>query len=170
MPHDEISHSKSGKRSIWYNADMSTDDCEFCNQDTNFTKTVIKNYKYWRIELHANQNYLGRSAVILNRHLEDIFDISIEEREELFQITKKLRDSLIKVFGADMLNYTSLGNIVQHVHLHVIPRYENPAMFADITFNDERWGQNYAPYNREFRIPEGLYMKIKEEILTYLEG
>lgn len=149
---------------------MSLDKCSFCNSDSEYTKLIVKKYNYWRIELHTSQSYLGRCAVILNDHKEDFFDISLEEREELFKITKDLQDSLKLAFHADMLNYATLGNIVPHVHLHVIPRYKDIVIFEGIEFTDERWGQNYAPYNKGFKIEDEVFTKIKDVILTHLEN
>ena len=143
--------------------------CPFCGEESEFTHLLIKQYKYWRINLHTSQYYLGRCAILLNRHLEDFFDISDEERNELFHITKQLREAVKKSFQTDMFNYATLGNIIPHVHLHFIPRYKNSVTFADTKFTDERWGKNYAPYNTDFKIPEDIYPKIKDAILNNLE-
>ena len=147
---------------------MDAQNCAFCEHEGASTKTPIKAYTHWRIELYTSQYYLGRCAIILNRHIEDLFDISEQEQLELFSITKQLRNSIKQAFETDMLNYASQGNVVPHVHLHIIPRYKNPVNFAGITFTDERWGQNYAPYNKQFTIPDTIYPQIKDEILKYL--
>ena len=58
------------------------------------------------------------------------------------------------------LNYASLGNIARHLHVHVIPRYKSSRFFDGITFTDQRWGQNYAPYDYSFKVPETTLFKI----------
>lgn len=133
--------------------------CEFCN----LKGLTIKEYKNWVVHLSDDQRYLGRCIIRLRRHLEDFFDINEEELKELFEITKKLRDAIKEIFGAGMFNYATLGNVVRHVHLHFIPRYSKKVNFLGIIFEDERWGQNYAPYNK-FKISQEIKSKIIDKI------
>lgn len=137
--------------------------CEFCDNDK-FIELRIKEYRNWIVELYSNQCYLGRCVIRLKRHLEDFFEINEEELKELFEITKKLRDTIKELFGADMFNYASLGNVTRHVHLHFIPRYSKKINFSGFTFEDKRWGQNYTPSDREFKIPKEIQSAIRDKI------
>ncbi|MBI2674898.1 MAG: HIT family protein [Candidatus Aenigmarchaeota archaeon] len=137
-------------------------DCEFCNPESQGLK--IKECRYWTIYLHPNQCYLGRCIIKLNRHAEDFFDIEKNELDEVFEIAKHLRNAVKELFGAAMFNYAALGNIIRHVHLHVIPRYEGQRAFAGIVFEDKRFGDNYAPYDKGFKVPKELLMKLRGEI------
>ncbi len=141
--------------------------CDFCNPDSN-KELKIREYRYWTVSLHPNQYYLGRCMIILNRHAEDFFDIEKNELGEVFEIAKQLRNAVKELFDANMFNYASLGNIIRHVHLHFIPRYRKEVSFEGIVFEDKRWGDNYAPYDRDFRIPKGVLLKIKDEIKSKL--
>lgn len=119
--------------------------CSMCSEPEEFKKFNIKEYEFWRVQLHSNQCYLDRCIIILKHHLEDLFDISEEERDELFQIGKELRGAQIKAFSANMVNYYSLGNETRHLHLHVIPRYNKPREFTGVTFTDDRWATTLLP-------------------------
>ncbi len=140
-------------------------ECKFCNIDE---KKLIKKFNYWSIFIH-NQCYLGRCAVALNRHIEDLAEITLEEREELFEILKKVRDSIKKSFGANLIGYISVGNVTRHLHVHVIPRYDHEVEFEEVVFKDERWGKNHAPYDRDFKVSDEISNKIKEKILENLK-
>jgi diadenosine tetraphosphate (Ap4A) HIT family hydrolase len=83
--------------------------------------------------------------VVLKRHAEDLFEITDQEKDELFKVMRSLKSSLKNSFNPDLMNYSSLGNELKHLHIHVIPRYERPVEFAGVTFTDERWGQNPSP-------------------------
>ena len=124
----------------------------------------IKDFKYWTVYLYPNQYYLGRVFIKANKEIIDLMDISREERDELFQIGLKVRNVLTSLFRPDKFNYCSLGNIVPQLHLHLIPRYNDSRVFENIVFNDDRWGMNYAPYNKEFEIPKEILLKIREVI------
>ena len=135
-------------------------ECKFCNINEDH---LIKKFNHWNVFIH-NQCYLGRCAVALNRHIEDLTEITLEEREELFNILKKLRESIISLFGANLFTYTSAGNITRHLHVHFIPRYDHNLEFEGVLFKDERWGKNHATYNRRFKVSGELLNKIKEKI------
>lgn len=137
--------------------------CEFCNLKEEFKELTIKEYKYWIVDLAINQRYLGKCIIRLRRHLEDFFDINEEELKEFFVITKRLRNVIKEIFGADMFNYATLGNVVRHVHLHFIPRYSKSTTFLGVTFEDENWGDNYWPH-RDFQIPKKVQLAIRDKI------
>lgn len=131
-----------------------------CENPDEFKKFFIKGFKYWNVELHSNQCYLGRTLVILKRHAEDLTEITQDEQNELFEALKKLKNALSVAFQPDLLNYESLGNETRHLHMHVIPRYSAPKEFAGMTFIDEQFGYNPSPYNKVFKVSEGVYERI----------
>lgn len=129
-----------------------------------YSKLDIKEYKYWKILLHSNQCYLGTTIVWCKRDVIDFFDMTDEEKEEFWKITKKLRNVLIELFKPDLINYVALGNVTHHLHFKIMPRYKTERISHGIEFLDERWGKNPSPYNKDFKIPEDVMMKIKDEI------
>ena len=136
-------------------------ECPLCYDNKKF---LIKRYNYWTIALHSSQFYLGRCIIKLNRHITDLFETEKEEQEELFEIVPRLKNALNEIFKPDLFNYAALGNIIPHLHFHVIPRYEQKRTFEGIEFIDGRWGENYVPYNRDFNIPDAVFSKIRETI------
>ena len=68
------------------------------------------------------------------------------------------------MFNPDRLNHANLQNEWHHLHLHVIPRYAAPRIFDGITFVDEKWGKNYAPYNKDFKLFETTLFEIRDAI------
>lgn len=75
-----------------------------------------------------------------------------------------MNGAIKELFAPDLMNYAALGNNFKHLHVHLIPRYERSRKFAGIEFIDKRWGKNYAPYDREFRLTLDELLKIKGAI------
>jgi diadenosine tetraphosphate (Ap4A) HIT family hydrolase len=138
--------------------------CHKCDSPEYYTKWEIKKFPLWTIYIHPNQCYLGRCFVVLNRHMEDFFDITQEELDEYFLVVKKLRDSVRELFQADLFNYAILQNNLHHVHLNFVPRYKEPKVVNGIQFIDQRWGHNYSPYDKNFEIQGGLLIQIRDKI------
>ena len=133
-----------------------------------FSTFLVKKYQHWQVKVHSNQGYLGRCLVLGKRKgALDLTDATVDEREELFMILKKLREATAKAFQPDWFNYAFLGNEERHLHGHFIPRYASPRQFANLTFTDPRWGQNYQT-DKNFITPpevlEAVRIKLKDVV------
>lgn len=109
-----------------------------------FSKQLVKEYTHWQVLVHENQDQLGRSVVWCKReHAVDLADATLEEQAELFHILYTLRAALTDTFQPDWFNYSFLGNVVPHLHCHVMPRYAKPREFHGMTFADKHFGKRY---------------------------
>ena len=77
----------------------------------------------------------GHFLVIPHRHFSEYFDITDEEREELWSMVAEGRKMVDEKFNPDGYNIGInvgkwAGQSIPHLHIHVIPRYqgdvENP--------------------------------------------
>ncbi len=142
--------------------------CDLCNPPKVYAEWKIKGYKNWTIYIHPNQSYLGRCFVVLNRHIEDFFDTEKEELLQYFSVVRDLRDAAKSLFKPDMFNYSVLGNDKIHVHLNFVPRYSEPRVFSGFKFVDNRWGSNYSPYDKDFKVPDNVLSDIREALKSRL--
>lgn len=70
--------------------------------EKDFSKDLIKDYKYWAIYIHENQGYLGRCIIWCKReNALDLTDATKEEQEELFIILKDLKNATTACFNPD---------------------------------------------------------------------
>lgn len=138
--------------------------CRMCDDPEYYVKWEIKKFPFWTIYIHPNQCYLGRCFVVLNRHLDDFFDITKEEVDEYFFVVRKLRDSVTELFHPDLFNYAVLQNNLNHVHLNFVPRYKETRTVGQVEFADERWGNNYSPYDKNYEISDELLFEIRDKI------
>lgn len=135
-----------------------------------YTQLKVKSYKHWDLFLHENQCYLGRVFVLLKNDegVEDFLSIEGETREEFFAIGEKVKTALKSLFQPDKMNYAALSNTSPAIHVHIVPRYQTPRTFQEIIFADKRWGQNYAPYDREFNIDPSTLFAIRDALKEHL--
>ena len=74
-------------------------------------------------------DYPGFCRVILNRHVREMADLPKDERQALMQVVFSVEQALTTLMHPDKINLASLGNLVPHVHWHVIPRFRDDAHF-----------------------------------------
>lgn len=80
-------------------------------------------------------DYPGFCRVILNRHVAEMTDLLPAERARLMMTVMKVEQVLRDLLRPDKINLAALGNVVPHVHWHVIPRF-----FDDPHFPNPIWG------------------------------
>jgi len=135
-------------------------------QKMDYERLKIKSYKFWDLYLHENQCYLGRVFVLLRKEAgeEDFLAIEGAVRDEFFSIGQDFKNALKILFQPNKMNYAALSNTSPRLHVHLVPRYQASREFAGVVFQDARWGKNYAPYDRTFKIDESVLFQIRDVI------
>jgi len=96
--------------------------------------------EYWRVFVTPEQDYLGKVVIALRRHEEDFLRLSQAERDEMWDIARRAREAVGRLFGPDHWNYQVLGNSLRHVHMHLTPRYREAREFESVRIEDGHWG------------------------------
>ena len=100
--------------------------CELCGADGG---TVLWRDEFCRVVRPAVQGYPGFLRVIVNRHVKEMTDLA--ERERLMRVVFACEAALRQLVQPDKVNLASLGNVVPHLHWHVIARFADDAHFPD---------------------------------------
>jgi diadenosine tetraphosphate (Ap4A) HIT family hydrolase len=82
--------------------------------------------------LPQNQMYRGHGVLVFDpRHATRLDELSVAEWLAYAADLHRVATAIVSVCKADHLNVESLGNVMPHLHWHVVPRYKD----------DGRWGQ-----------------------------
>ena len=107
------------------------DDCIFCKIIAGEipSKTVYEDDNFKAI-LDISPASKGHVIILPKNHADNIFEISDEDASGIMIVAKKIAAKLKKVFACDGINILQnngevAGQTVFHLHVHVIPRYEN---------------------------------------------
>ncbi len=71
----------------------------------------------------------GFCRVIWNHHVAEMTDLSYGERDHLMTLVFAVEEAVRHVMHPDKVNIAALGNMVPHIHWHVIPRFKDEAFF-----------------------------------------
>jgi diadenosine tetraphosphate (Ap4A) HIT family hydrolase len=100
-----------------------------------------------RVVLVNDADYPGFCRVILNRHVAEMTDLAAAERTHFMQVVFAAEAAVRELLKPDKVNLATLGNVVPHLHWHVIPRFRD-----DRHFPNPIWGEprrtvipNYPP-------------------------
>jgi len=100
--------------------------CELC--DLAALRPVYADSKL-SVIIVDDANYPGFCRVIWRDHVREMSDLSREDRLLLNEAVHEVELAVREVMKPTKVNVASLGNVVPHLHWHVIPRYTDDAHF-----------------------------------------
>ena len=140
-------------------------DCPLCLprvDDTPFWRKV-SSLRVSTLYLDRNQTYRGHCQLVFDaRHVVGLESLSPDEFTAFGTDLRTAARAIALVCRPDLMNYASLGNVMPHLHWHLVPRYKS----------DPRWGgpiYTTTPEEMlETRLTETEYREIAEAIRTHL--
>lgn len=104
---------------------------DFCELCTTTGGTLAWKGALCRVVIVDDPDYPGFCRVILNRHAAEMTDLTTDEQQELMRIVFVVETVVREVVKPEKINLASLGNMVPHVHWHVIPRWREDRCFPN---------------------------------------
>ena len=96
------------------------------------------------IVLADEPDYPGFLRVILNAHVKEMTDLAASDRMEIMRVVFAAEAALRQVMRPDKINLASLGNVVPHLHWHVIPRFTDDPHFPNPIWGGRRRNAPHA--------------------------
>ena len=86
----------------------------------------------------------GFCRVIWHAHAAEMSDLDVSERSHLMGLVLDVEQVLRSIFQPDKINLASLGNMVPHLHWHIIPRWRDDSHFPDAIWATPPSGKSSA--------------------------
>ena len=100
--------------------------------------TVLWKNDVCRVIVADEPDYPGFLRVILNAHVKEMTDLAVRDREALMRVVLAAETALREVMAPDKVNLASLGNVVPHLHWHVIPRFADDPHFPNPVWGEKK--------------------------------
>jgi diadenosine tetraphosphate (Ap4A) HIT family hydrolase len=84
-----------------------------------------------RVEGAEGDAFPGYCRVIWNAHVAEMSDLDSSDRRHLVNVVCAVETALRGLVAPDKINLASLGNMVPHLHWHVIPRWRDDSHFPN---------------------------------------
>lgn len=121
--------------------------CYFCDEITkikgNQNESLIAELSETYVLLKSSKLFPGYCLVITKEHFEQLPELPQARQMKIFADVSKVAEAIYSELKPQRINYECLGNLVSHIHWHVIPRYgndplpEGPVWQIDKTFRDQ---------------------------------
>ncbi|MBK6940023.1 MAG: HIT domain-containing protein [Planctomycetes bacterium] len=101
-------------------------DCVFCSTSGG---QVVHAEADARIVWPHEAEHPALLRVVTTAHVRELTDLAPAVRQRVFTLVCAAESALRSVVAPAKINVASLGNVVPHVHWHVVPRYVDDAYF-----------------------------------------
>lgn len=105
---------------------------------------LYEDARLW-VLLVEEAGYPGFCRVIWKQHVREMSDLTATDRSHLLDWVMRTEIAIRHVMQPDKINLASLGNVVPHLHWHVIPRFADDAHFpSPIWASPQREGADHS--------------------------
>ncbi len=138
--------------------------CELCASSGG---DLIHQGELFRVVLVDDPNYPGFCRVIWRDHVKEVTDLHELDRMLMMDVMWQVEQVVRDVMQPEKINLASLGNIVPHLHWHVIPRYTDDAHFpAPVWAEPKHSPSSESLAARREKLPT-LRKKLQQHLASY---
>ena len=94
--------------------------------------------RFCRVIIVDDADYPGYCRLIWRTHVRELTDLPVLQRAHCMRVVFAVEQALRRVFNPDKVNLASFGNMVPHLHWHIIPRFNGDAHFPDPVWAQRR--------------------------------
>lgn len=135
-------------------------DCMYCMEDERRDNLMIKIHQLdvSTVFLFKEQTYKGRCNVVYKDHVKELFHLDNAELNAYMNDIKRVAQAIEKAFQPNKINLGAYGDTLHHLHMHVVPKYENR----------ENWGSTFEMNPGKTYLTDEEYKEIIQRIKSYL--
>ena len=123
--------------------------------------TLVWESNFSIVVIGEHQFFEGYCMVISRNHIREMHNLDLEFSKGVFTDLMRIGKAVEKAYKPLKMNYASFGNIEEHLHWHVIPRYS-----TELDPKAHPWSEmNQFP---KFKTTAEQVELVRERILKYL--
>ena len=139
--------------------------CELCVSPGG---EVLHQGAQFRVVLVQDDLYPGFCRVIWHQHVKEVTDLSELDRMLMMDVLWQVEHVVREVMQPEKINLASFGNMVPHLHWHIIPRYTDDAHFPAPVWAEAKRVPDAASLKVRFERLPALRTKMQQRLSTYL--
>jgi diadenosine tetraphosphate (Ap4A) HIT family hydrolase len=115
---------------------MTINKCPLCELAT--SPNLIWENSICRVIAAKEAGLPGFIRVVLKEHVAEMTDLDSATRNQLMDVVYQVESHIREVMKPKKVNLAALGNMVPHIHWHVIPRYEDDNYFPGSVWSNSQ--------------------------------
>jgi diadenosine tetraphosphate (Ap4A) HIT family hydrolase len=116
---------------------------------------LVARFRVSSLYLNRNQTYRGHCVLVLDlRHATRPDELSPQEWAEFCGDLHHAERAIVRAVRPDHVNIAALGNVMPHLHWHIIPRYRS----------DPRWGEPIWPETVRTALEPAEHQQLRDDL------
>lgn len=134
-------------------------ECLYCTNNETLHDLMIEicHLRVSRVFLFKEQTYHGRCLVAYDHHVNDLNQLSDDERNAFMADVADTTRAMQKLFNPEKINYGAFSDTLSHLHFHLAPKYvggpDYPGLFRmnpkEVYLTDEEYAKMVADIKHE---------------------
>ncbi len=138
---------------------MPNIDCQLCQTPGG---TVLWQNQRLRVIDACDALYPGFTRVIWTAHVVEMTDLTSAEQAELLRVVLLVEQVQRAALKPDKVNLAAFGNVVPHLHWHVIPRWQDDPHFPQAV-----WAALPSADATAQAVQEALRARVQQQLNAY---
>ncbi len=113
--------------SVYYQAPRPG--CLMCRKWQEDADLRIAELDYCYVVLNRDQFFAGYCFVLTKAHVTELFHLDVVTRQGVIEEVNRVAAALYRLFTPTKINYELLGNMVPHMHWHLVPRFSDDPLW-----------------------------------------
>ncbi len=126
-------------------------DCIMCQRWQNEPDLRIIELDQCYVQLNRDQFFRGYTFVFTREHVTELFHLDQQARQRVVEEVNLVAAALAQVYQPTKMNYELLGNMVPHMHWHLVPRFTDDPLWPRPIWSEPHPEKQLPPekYRRE---------------------
>lgn len=107
-----------------------------CSKWDNEADLRIAEFDCCRLMLNRDQFFPGYSFLFTRQHVTELFHLDKDVRAAVMEEISTVASALYTIFKPDKMNYELIGNMVPHIHWHIVPRFRTDPLWPRTVWAD----------------------------------
>lgn len=126
--------------------------CPMCSKWQDDAELRIIELEYCYVTLNRDQFFTGYVFVFAKAHVTELFHLDVTSRQGVIEEVNAVAAALQRAFTPTKLNYELLGNMVPHMHWHLVPRFSADPLWPRPIWSEAHVERFLAPEEYAARI------------------
>ncbi len=103
--------------------------CPMCSRWDADSDLRIIELPHSYVIFNRDQYFPGYTLLFVKEHATELFHLDLNVRTALMEELSFVAQALYATYRPDKINYELLGNMVPHIHWHIVPRFSTDSLW-----------------------------------------
>ncbi len=124
---------------------MNIANCSLCSRWEEYPDLRIAEFEHSYLILNQDQYFPGYCLLLTKHHHTELFHLEKRVRQGLIEEISMAAEAIFNCYRPDKMNYELLGNMVPHIHWHLVPRFSTEPLWPRPIWSEPHIEEHLMP-------------------------